>query len=84
MPSQMDDSENNNNDDQLHNENTGPSEPDEEEEVTNEIQKHVNKFSFILTNARSLAPKIDSFIENFHERDADICVDERGILFAGG
>ena len=29
---------------------------------------------FNLTNARSLAPKIDSFVENFHERDTDLCV----------
>ena len=33
-----------------------------------------NKFNFLLTNARSLAPKIDSFIENFEERDVDLCV----------
>ena len=41
----------------------------------------------MLSNARSLAPKIDSFIENFNERDIDLCVitetwlhDEMGIL----
>ena len=28
---------------------------------------NVNAFTFLLTNARSLAPKIDSFVENFHE-----------------
>ena len=48
---------------------------------------HVNKFTFLLTNARSLAPKIDSLIENFSERDVDLCVvtetwlnDESGLL----
>ena len=33
-----------------------------------------NIFRFLLTNARSLAPKIDSFIENFHERDINLCI----------
>ena len=39
-----------------------------------DVQIHVNKFNFLLTNARSLAPNVDSFIENFHERDIDLCV----------
>ena len=34
----------------------------------------INSFNFLLTNARSLAPKIDSFVENFNERDIDLCV----------
>ena len=39
-----------------------------------DVQIHVNKFNFLLTNARSLAPKIDSFVENFEERNIDLCV----------
>ena len=35
---------------------------------------NVNAFTLLLTNARSLAPKINSFVENFHERDTDFCV----------
>ena len=34
----------------------------------------INKFTFLLTNARSLAPKLESFFENFSERDVDLCV----------
>ena len=36
--------------------------------------ERVNKFNFLLTNFRSLAPKIDSLIENFNERDVDVAV----------
>ena len=46
-----------------------------------------NDLNFMLTNARSLAPKVDSFLENFTERNIDICVvtetwlhDEMGLL----
>ena len=48
--------------------------PSPNENENDSDQVHVNKFSFIITNARSLAPKIDSLIENFNERDADLCV----------
>ena len=50
----------------------------------------INNFNFMLTNARSLAPKLDSFIESFNERNIDLCVitktwlqDNMGILMGG-
>ena len=33
-----------------------------------------NKFTIINTNARSLTPKIQSFIDNFHELDANVAI----------
>ena len=51
----------------------------------------INRFNFLLTNARSLTPKVDSFIENFQERDIDLCVvtetwlhEEQGIFMDDG
>ena len=50
----------------------------------------INNFNFMLTNARSLAPKLDSFIENFNERNIDLSVvtetwlqDNHGLLQDG-
>ena len=33
-----------------------------------------NKFTIMNTNARSLTPKIQSFIDNFHELDANVAI----------
>ena len=49
-------------------------ENDCEESINNKSTNPITTFNFLLTNARSLAPKIDSFVENFHERDTDLCV----------
>ena len=48
--------------------------PDSNLESDNEpsARRSINDFTFLLTNARSLAPKIDNFVENFHERDVDL------------
>ena len=52
------------------------------EDSTNEPSK-INAFNFLLTNARSLAPKLDSFVENFQERDIDLAVVTETWLYEG-
>ena len=46
----------------------------DERSGSNDARNAKNKLNFLLTNARSSAPKLDSFIENFQERDIDLCV----------
>ena len=43
----------------------------------------INDFKFLLTNARSLPPKIDSFVENFEEHDVDLAVVTETWLYEG-
>ena len=52
-------------------------------DTTSDGQEKINNFNFILTNARSLAPKIDSFLENFNERDIDLAVVTETWLYEG-
>ena len=58
--------------------------------LSTDSKGEINTFNFMLTNARSLAPKLDSFIENFNERNIDLSVvtetwlqDNMGILMDG-
>ena len=48
--------------------------PDTNNSSASHSKEEINVFNFMLSNACSLAPKIDSFIENFNERDIDLCV----------
>ena len=63
-------------DDEIDNNDRGSNEYEREEpnESMSSNQRSINTFNFLLTNARSLAPKMDSFIENFSERDTDLGV----------